>query len=372
MEMIVPVLPPNIELTTDTKKMLVDSIKKALQIFQSKGAIEPDVTYDRLVHEPDILFNFIQAYRQNPEWVDNLAVDKQKNPVRDPGTFMICGVTLAQIERLLVLTCGKYYLQEATSQDKTVVSQKVERRMLFFKKVIKTKEEITTYDERKTKEISKHLAFDWQLPLLEAYAEYFNYPQLLELDSDILAIRSHEYLQIVGNYQQADLRKAKASSGDEFTKILNTRPEAIAGIICWNSDMYRFFRNMLSDRCWDFFARDKEYFNIVAGLDKAKARLYGDILIYIASENLTEMDRLNLDKTKVIIAGFRDTLGARLPQVMARPSFAKDILRKIVESFAHMKQDNDQLAIYAELTCKAIAPTIFEWMGEAGYSGGDS
>jgi hypothetical protein len=128
--------------------------------------------------------------------------------------------------------------------------------------------------------------------------------------------------------------------------------------------MYGFYRQALGDDAFEFFCRDKAFYMVCASLEKPMARIYGDVLCYIAAENLEEMQRLNIDKADVLIAAMKFAFGDKIRPVLARPAFAKDILRKLVESLLHVTQEKSQLAISAQITCKAIAPQVLDWLSK--------
>jgi hypothetical protein len=356
-----PELPPPLDVSPETKKVLIDGIKASLALFQKKGLFAAEVTYTDLIHDPEILYGFIQAFKQNREAADGLVVDKAKQPVRDDETILICGVTLSQVQRLLINTCGKYHIGGGEG-GKTEVKETVVRKMFFFKTVEKKQVAKTAPDERKAREMSRYLAFDWQLPLCDTYRDMLTLQMIMELDKYFLALNTPEAIQEIAKFQPQDIRKAREVTGDDFLELMLSYPGAISGVNTWNADMYKFFRKTLEDKSWQFFAREKSFFNIVSELDKATIKILGDVLLTVAPENLIEISRLNIDKTKALVGGLRAALGDGMAEVMSEPSFAKDILRRLVESFVHMKQDPDQIAVYAELTCKALVPSIVEWL----------
>ncbi|MBY0430766.1 MAG: hypothetical protein K2Q10_06190, partial [Rhodospirillales bacterium] len=102
--MALPTLPPPVELSSETKKAVIDGLKKVLEVFRSKGLLDAKVTYSDVIHDPAVLRNFIQVYRANRELVDDLVVSAENTPVRDDTTPLSCGVTLEQIQQLLVKT----------------------------------------------------------------------------------------------------------------------------------------------------------------------------------------------------------------------------------------------------------------------------
>lgn len=362
--MALPTLPPPVDLSSETKKAVIDGLKKVIETFQAKGVFDKALTYSQVIHEPEALHAFIQVFRAHRELVDAIVHAPDKKPVRDEVTPLVCGVTLEQIQQLLVKTCAKFYFEKDRAEPETVVQTVTTKRFLFFTKTEQVERKAgPTADDRKNREIVRFLAFDWQLPLLPAFKDMI-YQQVAELGDDILALRKPEAVEAVAQIDPTVIKKAKATAGPDFTNILAERAQAIPGVGAWNRDMYVFYRSILGVKAFDFFARDKHFFNVAAELDKPMARAYGDVLCFIHAENLMEMQRLNIDKTEVLIEALRHSLGDVLPQVMSQPNFAKDILRRLVESLLHMSQEKDQMQVAASLTCKAIAPQIMDWLSK--------
>lgn len=365
--MTVPTLPPPVDIDNDTKKAIIDGLKKVLARFQQGGLVDQSLTYQDLISHPDVLEKFIALFLANRELCDEIVKGKNGQPVRDEDTMLVCDVSLNQIQQLLVRTCAKK-LFEAEKTAHTV-TETVTRKSLFG--LIKKTEQVEVtrvgndpIEERKLRELARYLAFGWQLPLLRAYREHISYQQLIEIGDDIIALRTPEAIATVGKFEPAILKKVKAAAGPDFTDILINRPQAIAGVAVWNRDMYEFYRKMLGDAAWAFFAREKDFFNVVASLDKPVARVYGDVLSFISSESLVEIQRLNIDKSEVLVTSLRGAFGNRLPQVLGHPNFAKDILRKVVDNMLHMNQEKDKLMTSFALTCKAMVPTVNEWLAK--------
>ncbi len=358
-------LPPSVDLSTEAKRGIIDGVKKVMEVFQAANLLDSAVSYQDTIHDPDILYGFIQAYRKNPRLADKIVVDKNGEPVTAEDGELACGVTLAQVQQLLVKTCARYYLEQDSKEEEGVITEtRTTTRFLFFKKTEQVERKTGGgFDERKVREISRYMAFDWQLPLLPAFA-LLNSAQLLEIEDGILALNDAQNIRDLSHFDQATLKKAKGLVGDEFHDMLSHRPAAIGGISQWNKDMYGFYRTMLGDNAWNFFAREKAFFMVCASLDKPLAKTYGDVLTYIAAENLEEMQRLNIDKAGVLVAAMKYAFGERVSQVLSQPAFAKDVLRKLVESLLHLTQEKEQLAISAQLTCKAIAPQVFDWLAK--------
>lgn len=362
--MATPTLPPPVDLSPETKKAVIDGLKKAIEIFQAKGVLDKTVTYAQVIHEPKVLYSFIQTFREHRDLIDSVVQSSNKKPVRDEVTQLVCGVTLEQVQQLLVKTCAKFYFDQDRAEPETVMRTVTTKRFLFFSKTEQVESKAgPTADDRRNREILRFLAFDWQLPLLPAFKDMI-YQQVAELGDDMVALNSIENIEAVAQTDPAVIKKARGTAGPDFTLIIAERPQAIPGVAAWNRDMYTFYRSTLGHKAFDFFARDKYFFNVAAELDKPMARAYGDVLCFIHADNLMEMQRLNIDKTEVLIEGLRLALGGVLPQVLSLPNFAKDVLRRLVESLLHMTQEKDQMLVATELTCKAIAPQIMEWLSK--------
>jgi hypothetical protein len=270
---------------------------------------------------------------------------------------------LAQIQQLLVKTCAKHFLEQNNKEEAKIVTEEVKTKVLglFTKTQMVERKVGGGFDERKVREISRNMAFDWQLPLLPAY-NMLNNVHLLELGDDMACLQSFETIKEFCALDQPTIKKAKGIVGDDFANIIAVRPSALPGISGWPKDMYLYYRKALGDAAFDFFSRDKAFFMVCASLDKPLISIYGDVLAYIDGANLEEMQRLNIDRTDVLLQGMKAAFGTRLKDALSNPNFAKDILRKLVESLQHVSQEKAQMAQSAMITCKAMAPQVAEWV----------
>ena len=360
-------LPPPVEIDTETKKGVIEGLKKVLSTFQQAGLVEPAITYQQVISDPDVLQAFIKTFQAKRDMVDDIVRAKEgAGPVRDESTPLVCGISLGQIQQLLVRTCAKKIFE--ADKPMGTVTETITKTSMFG--LIKKTEQVERLsvdpvEERKVRELSRYIAFGWQLPLLDAYRSMLSYPQIMEIGEDIVALPTIANIEAVSQFDPAQLKKVKAAVGADFGAILADRPQAINGISVWNRDMYEFYRKILGDKSWEFFARDSSFFNTCAALDKSVIKIFGDVLCYIAAENLAEFQRLNIDKVEVLITSLKSAFGARLPQLLSIPSFSKDILRKQVDSLLHMSQEKDKLMTSFALTCKAMTPAVDEWLATA-------
>lgn len=363
--MAVATLPPPVDIDSDTKKAIIDGLKKVLAKFQGAGLVDAGVTYQDLIAHPDILEKFIATFLAHRELCDDVVLGGDGKPVRDLDAPLACPVTLNQVQQLLVRTCAKKVLESEKTM--TTVTETVTKKS--FLGLIKKTEEIhretaDPVEERKIRELTRYIAFGWQLPLLETYRRCLTYQQIMEIGEDLVALPTAAKIEAVGQFDPQTLRKVKQAAGPDFVEILADRPQAIAGVAVWNRDMYEFYRKNLGDKAWAFFARDKAFFNVVAALDKATAKIFGDVLCYVAAESLEEIQRLNIDKIEVLVVSLKAAFGDRLQHILSRPAFAKEVLRKVIDNLLHMTQEKDKLMTSFALTCKAMVPTVMEWLAK--------
>jgi hypothetical protein len=361
--MTLPQLPPPVDMNNETKRNIIDALKQIIEIFKGAGKLNADATYGAILHEPRDLYRFIRTYRANAELASALVKDKAGNFVTAEDEPLVCGVTLAQIQQLLVKTCARHYLEQENKEEVKIVTETVKKKVLgVFTKTEQVERKVGGgHDERKVRDITKCMAFDWQLPLLPAY-NMLNSAQLFELGDHIHCLTSFESIRDYSQLDQPTIKKAKQTVGDDFPDFLATRPEALSGVGTWSRDMYLFYRKVLGDAAFDFFCRDKQFYMVCAALDKPLIEIYGEVLGYIDSGNLEEMQRLNIDKTDVLLNAMRNAFGPRMKEALSNPNFAKDMLRKVVESMQHVTQEKAQLVQSAMITCKALAPQVAEWV----------
>ncbi len=363
--MALPKPPASVEIPPDTKRAILAGVRKIVEIFQSEGKLPPGITHADILHDPDLLAAFIKAFRANPALYSELVVGYDGKPITaaEPDRPLICGISLAQVQQLMVKTCARYlFLQEEDEKEKTAAkAAPPPKRFGLFKEKPQAAPAAASKDPRALREILGFIAFDWQLPLLAEYVD-LSLQQLAELGENILAMRTPAAVRELARFDYNMIRKARAQLGTEFPIMLSYRPAAIYGALYWPKDMYAFFRGIMGDRFYDFLARDEAFFMMVATMDKAMIRIYGDALAYVAKENMMEMQRLNIDRIDVLMTTLRAHFGPNLPQLLGLPSFAKEILRKNVEGLVHMTQNKDHMQAAQMVTWGALAPRVEEWL----------
>jgi hypothetical protein len=360
--MALPKPPPAIEIPPDTKRAILAGFRRIVEIFQSEAKIPPGIAHTDILHDPEMLASFIKIFRANPALYTDIVVGYDGRPISasDPDKALVCGISLAQVQQLMVKTCARHlFLQE--DDEKMVTKTVTTKRFGLFKEKTQVTEKVETRDPRALREILSFIAFDWQLPLLADYAE-LTLQQLAELGENIMAMRTSDAVRDLARFDYNQIRKARAALGPEFPVLLEARPGALHGALYWPKDMYVFFRSILGPKFFDFMARDENFFMQVGTMDKAVMRTYGDVLAYIAKENLMEMHRLNIDRADVLMQVLRVTFGPKLVHLLALPQFAKEVLRRQVEGLVHMHQNKDHMLAAQMVTWGALAPRVEEWL----------
>ncbi|HEY1722299.1 MAG TPA: hypothetical protein VGG27_13735 [Magnetospirillaceae bacterium] len=360
--MALPKPPPAIEIPPDTKRAILVGVRKILEIFQSEGKFQPGINHVEILHEPELLAAYIKTFRTNPALYSDIVVgyDGRAITANDPDKALVCGVSLAQVQQLMVKTCARHLFLE-DDDDQMVTKTVTTKRFGFFKEKTQVTERVERRDPRALREILSFIAFDWQLPLLADYAD-LTLQQLSELGENLLALRTPIAVRELAKFDYNQIRKARAALGPEFTSLLEVRPAAMQGALYWPKDMYAFFRSILGPKFYDFMARDENFFMQVGTMDKAVMRTYADSLAYIAKENLLEMQRLNIDRTDVLMQVLRATFGPKLVQLLTLPQSAKEVLRRPVEGLVHMHQNKDHMLQAQMVTWGALAPRVEEWL----------
>jgi hypothetical protein len=361
--MTLPQLPPPVDMNSETKRNIIDALKKIIEIFKNAGKLGAEATYSSILHDPRELYRFIKAYRANTELAAEFVKDADGNPVTEEDAPLVCGVSLLQIQQLLVKTCSRHYLEQENKTPPKIVVETVKKKVLggLITKTEKVERKVAGgFDERKVRDIAKCMAYDWQLPLLPAY-NMLNSAHLFELGEHIHCLTSFETIRDFIQLDQPTIKRAKQTVGEDFPYFL-VRPAALTGVGEWTQDLYQFYRKILGDSAFDFFARDKQFFMVCAELDKPLIEIYGEVLGYIDGANLEEMLRLNIDKADVLVQAMRASFGPAIKPALSNPNFAKDMLRKVVESLQHVSQEKAQLLQSAMITCKALAPQVAEWV----------
>jgi len=360
-------LPPNVSVDKPTKGQIIQGVKAAITLLQNNDLLDQSWSFDDILNEPQNLKHLFQVYRDNMDMFSETVVDKAGDPIVDEVTQTACGVTLQQVQKLLVSTCARRFF---TRNDGEVVTKKQKKKvksMVFFTKEITVKKKVRLKEgAKKFDAMRRVIGFDWQLDLLEFYRDRLPYSHLLVLNDDVLVIHDAKAGQAVVDVHHEDFKKVKEAVGVYFRNVVAHGADAIPGILYWRKDLVMSFIKAMGEKAWDFFKRDKAFFDHCTELDNARIGIYGDTLTYIAEANLTEMNRLNLDRLDGTLNAFRETFEDRVADVLSEPLFAVDILRPTVDSFIHLEaKDNEQFNIGCRMAVNSLKDEVLAFIREA-------
>lgn len=352
-------MPVPITADLEAKTLVIEGLRKAMTVYQNGGFMPGGIDYDDMLDDPLAAEAFVNAYKENASLCDEFVKDKNGQPIPadQPHITTECGVSITEIERLIVITVAKrLYMQLDKEEDPEDEGKKF---LFFFKKKPKKKEG-PGRGERRFMSVKSLLGFGWQLPLLETYRDHFSAAHIMSLGEDILHIRSAESLIAATQFEPETIRKAKAIMGDEFIEVLQNKPAALAGIVSWGSDRYKTFKKLLGPHIWTFYTRDQHDFNAIASLDAPRLRALGTLLATVDAENLKELNRLDAGKFQAVVQSMKDVFGDDLLVVMAKEKMAHKVLRRLVDGFLHMEVDDETFRDTAGVSIQAVHAEVLE------------
>lgn len=362
------ILPPNVSVDKQIKGQIIQGVKAAIALLQESDLLNRDWSFDDILNEPQNLKHLFQVYRDNMDLFSETVVDKAGDPIVDEVTETACGVTLQQVQKLLVSTAARRFFIRNDGEIVTKKQKKKVKSMIFFtKEVTVTKKVRLKEGAKKFDAMRRVIGFDWQLDLLEFYRDHLPYAHLLVLNDDVLVIRDEAAGHAVVEVHHEDFKKVKEAVGVYFRNVVAHGADAIPGILYWRKDLVMSFIKAMGEKAWDFFKRDKAFFDHCTELDNARIGIYGDTLTYIAQENLTEMNRLNLDRLDGTLIAFRETFGDKVSEVLGEPMLSVDILRPTVDSFIHLEaKDNEQFNMGCRAAVHSLKDEVLTFVAEAG------
>ncbi|WP_135081157.1 hypothetical protein [Terasakiella sp. SH-1] len=359
-------LPPMVNVDKTIKAQIIQGTKDAITLLQENELLDTELTFDAILSDPQKLKHLFTVFRDNIDLFAETVVDKAGDPIVDETTETACGVTLQQVQKLLVSTTARRIF---VANDGKVVVKKQKKKvktMMFFTKEVTVKKKVKTKPGADKFDVMKRiLGFDWQLDMLEFYRDELPDAHMLVLGDDVLVIRDVASGREVVEVHHEDFKKVKEAVGVYFRNVVAHGAAAIPGILYWRKDLVGTFIKVMGEKAWDFFKREKSFFDHCTELDNPRIGIYGDVLTYIAHENLTEMNRLNLDRLDGTINAFKETFGDKLPEILSEPKFATDILRPTVDSFIHLEaKDNEQFNIGCRSAVSSLKTEVLSFIKE--------
>ncbi|MGB0670177.1 MAG: hypothetical protein ACPGNT_01665 [Rhodospirillales bacterium] len=331
-----PFVPPAIELNQKTKGVVIGGIKKVLERLRADDLMANGPPYGEVIADPGLLFDFIRAYKEFRGVGKDLAVDAKGRPVMDDTTPLICGMTLGQIERLLVFTAAK-----------KVFAEKGKALHPNFRESI---------------------AFAWQLPLLELYAERVDPLHLGVLGPVFFSLSTAGHLAALDGVNPTQLKRLKGFAGDDFPTVLQTHPAAGRGLAAVDDAGVSRVRKFCGEAFWDFFDRDPQTVLEVLDIRDEVLKGLGPSAAHVCLPTLRTLERMPISILPIFMEGFQARMGGHGRDLLGDATFDRDFLRELVERFESLgKRDQtedvrEKVAMAVQLKWQAIEPKLMEWL----------
>ncbi len=367
-------IPALINLNDRDKAVVIGSIKLVLGRLKKKGSIAKGTRYEDLLADPERMFDFITAYKAAPDTAKDVALDKTGKPVETGDQSLVCDMTLAEIERLLVYTCAKRVWRKTAGEnggDAATPGNKKRSFFALFRKIglfrkKRDASEASTALSEVPAGIKSYIAFDWQLPLLENYANTLTKNHIKSLGEAILALKTHQDLETVTEMDPTAIRKAYDITGDQFHDMLNCSPSAINGLKDVNEETYKSVFELIGHRTWNMFAGDPEVLNELLNLRDDQIEALAPVVSDLCIESLNML----LDIPEQILGpaatSFGEVFGEQQPELLGNGEFAEKFMFDVVGSFRSSAEggelDVGALGQTTALKWTSIKPQALKWL----------
>jgi hypothetical protein len=347
---------PVAELTDALRRNLIAEIKAALALLQKAGFFPSNLAYKDITQDRQALGAFIDAFRTHQPLFAALMRDQDGKQVTDRHTKLAQGVTLAQIEQLLVRTCAKRYFMRrrprarATERRATIKS--------LMSDIIKRSKHLPLPREAATlpiqhRELMPYLAFRWQLDLLPHYAT-LPLDVIRELGDALLALETKRQLTRAAGLTPSYIAVAKGRLGDAFASILRRSVDAIEAIGRSNSARYHLLAIRLGKKLEAYFARDAAFLAACEQQSDDVLTIFGGLLVDIELHNFTLLTTLPAAKLTAVIEGLRKSFGDHLGDVLAHIEAGPIFLGHLVEMVDKLDCDDETLLSFVDSACHQI------------------
>lgn len=331
-------IPPLANINPENGQRVNDGIAQVLKRVQDKGLIPATATYAGLEANPSHMQAFINQFKENRDLAADLVVDQAGNPIKDDTTQMVCGLTLAQVERSIVLKCAEKVFAKAKSVDGSVIP----------------------------KDIKSSLAFAWQLPLLDAYTRPNTEIYFHELGEGILLLRTVAAVKAVTTTELADIRKAREATGDRFVEMLKAAPTAIKVIAHCSKKQFDFFARLIGPRVWKFFGDTQQLAVELLALDSKRMLALGPNFPDLCVATLHVLEEVPTSTLAPFMKSFDDVFGKPGRALLGDERFAQEFLLTVVGNFRGMeaknKEEEEAVTMAAALKWNAIKPRLVNWI----------
>jgi sulfur carrier protein ThiS len=329
-------VPPVADLGDDIKDVVLGSVKFVIKRLKKSGKIPAATKYRDLLADPAKMEEFIAAYKNDRSATHDLALDAAGKPARDDWTELVCGVTLAQIERLLVFTCFKRVYKKAGG-----------------------KKDIPDI-------VKRAIAFDWQLPFLNLYAEKMPPAHYKLMEDNIFHARTAEEIEKIAQTSAGELTQALELTDKYFIAFLNA-PEVTRNMLREKgSQEFDRIEILAGNQVFRFFGLDEQVMVEVLGLSDDHLSAFGPLVVSLSLESFRALEDMPVNVLAPFMRAFLDVFGEQAYDLLARDGFAGKFLKNHVVAFRDMdagdEGEAEQVEKSAKIKWQSIKAAATEWL----------
>ncbi|MEO5335657.1 MAG: hypothetical protein H7841_02005 [Magnetospirillum sp. WYHS-4] len=329
-----PAVPPHVDVDARTRETLIGAVKLVLGRMKQAGLLDNSIEYPHLLGDARRMADFIRLFKNNRRLAQDLALDIKGRAVEADDERLVCGVTLAQVERMLVFTCAKRVFQDG---GKETIPPGIE----------------------------SYIAFAWQLPLLEAYKVLLSPAHIKILDANLLLLRDIRSIRAVAVGDPSRLRQAMDVAGPRFAEAIAANPDCLAGLGRVEKAVFDRLARYAGPRIWDTLAHEAQVVAELAGRPPERLKALGPSMGDICLAALLLLDDVPSHLFEPFMESFRAILGPEGGALLGDEAFVREILREVVERFRSLKDmpenKRGNIAEIADLKWSALAPKIDAW-----------
>ncbi len=335
--------PKYVNLGPEEQAVLTRGITAVIARLQEKGVIPGAATLDTLLDNPRLMQLFMAKFRDNRDLTRDLVVDKTGKPVDGENEPLHCGLSLAQVERWLVFACAEKAFAETVKSTGGAFPA----------------------------EIKAHLAFAWQLPLLEAYKRPDVSIYFRELGEGMLLLKTAAAVEAIVTTDIADLRKAREAVGGRFEEMLKTAPQAVKALSRCGEKQFAFYEKVAGDRIWRFFGGENQQLVVeLLALDAKRVLALGPNFADLCIESYRLLEEIPTPTLVPFMKSMSAAFGGSGRTLLNEPQFAERFLRGVIDDFRTMEAETEKqinaVTEAAVMKWDVVKPQIAQWIKSRG------
>ncbi len=335
------------DLDAEVKDVVLGSVKLVIKRLKESGKIPVETEYKDLLADPARMGEFITAYKKDRSVSDDLALDATGKPVGDNWTELVCGVTMAQIERLLVFTCFK----------------RIYKKAFFEKKASGAKGGKRDIPDA----IKRAIAFDWQLPFLTLYAERMPPAHYKLMEDNIFHAQTAEGIEKIARTSAGELTRALELTDKYFLMFLDA-PEIARGMLQEKgSREFDRMETLAGKQVFRFFSLDEQVMVEVLGLSDDHLSAFGPLVVSLSLESFRALEDMPVNALAPFMRAFLSVFGEQAYDLLARDGFAGEFLKNNVSIFRDMDASDENEAEHVEKSAvikwQSMKAAVIEWLG---------